>query len=58
MWAALSPVISLILKALLELFIREGNKPDEAIIVDRNPARRERLRSRVREVQDRIRSSE
>ena len=56
MWLALGPIIKLILEALIGVFIREGNKPDEAIIADRNPKRRAALRKRVREVQNRIRS--
>lgn len=56
MLQALLPILSLVIKAILELFIEKGLGPDEAIIADGNPERRDALRERVREVQDRLRS--
>ena len=48
MLQAILPIISLIVKALLGLFIEEGAKPDEAVIADRDRALAERLRRRLR----------
>ena len=57
MLQALLPILSLVIKAILELFIEKGLGPDEAIIADRNPERRDALRRRVSEVKGRLDSS-
>jgi len=47
--SALGPVIALIIKALVELFLEKSSEPDTATVADRNAARRKRLAERVRE---------
>ncbi len=49
---ALLPVLELIVKAVLELFLERANAPDTAIEADRNRARRDRLSRRVRQHKD------
>ena len=47
--AALVPVIVLIIKALVELFLDRVEKPDEVVNADSDPDLTKRLRDRVRE---------
>ena len=46
---ALLPILELIVKAVVELFVEKANAPDTAAEADRCRARRDRLAQRVRQ---------
>jgi hypothetical protein len=52
---ALRPVIEIIVKATLELFLEKANAPDTVVEADRCRGRRDRLAERVRRHKDRAR---
>lgn len=47
MWAALAPIIKLILEALLGVLIDEASKPDSAVVADRESDAFIRLRRKL-----------
>ena len=57
LFAALAPVIALIVKALVELFMEKSNEPSFAEDADSNSALRERLLKRLHEEQNRAGTS-
>ena len=52
LWEALGPVVQIVLRVILDLFVEKANAPDTAVSADRNAARRERLAERVRAHKD------
>jgi len=55
LWEALGPVVELILRVLLDVFLEKANAPDTAETADRDRSRGDRLRERVRAHKDKDR---